>query len=137
MVVVTPGVARNPPARLAVLGQKLDVDRSGQVCVVVEGADDHAANTRTSALRAAPPWVGQILHLASESACKPLFRVLQLGEFPSGYHAAKVKTQLLGAGFHPHGIGHGSHPSDSAAPWAALRAAKARQREWNRRETKA
>src|SRR5690349_6254435 len=101
-----------------------DVGRSGQACVVVECADDHAANARESTFRAAAARVAQIFHLTCESTRQPLFGVLQFRELPCRDNAAKIKTQLPGVGFHPHGVRPGSHLSDSLAPYAIWRAGK-------------
>src|SRR6267154_150099 len=86
-----------------------DVGRFGQACVVVQRADDYAANARKRSVGCASTRIREIFHLPGESAREPLFRMFEFREFVSRHHAAEIEAQLLGSGFHPYGVRPSSH----------------------------
>jgi len=108
MVVVAPGIARNPSSRRftglsgAFCGVRL-------VCVVAEGNNNQAAQALQRELWVGAARVVEILHLAGVSAAQPFLQVRESGELLGNGDAAKIESNGSRTVANPLSFFGGSH----------------------------
>jgi len=112
VIVVSPGVTRNPAARLVASSPDLrdyGLIREGLSCVVVERADNDTPGLGEHASGIGALRIVQIAHLARVAARQPLVAMREFLPVLRRRHAAKIEAQRFGFGDNPVGVGLRSH----------------------------
>src|SRR2546429_496572 len=115
MIVVAPGVTRNPAPRVMLLASGFSVQGKWVIGVVVEQANDNALYSRHSPARIFTARVEKIVHFSGVTAFEPVLGVFELREFFRADHAAQVESDPLRLLCNPNGVRRLIHPRDCAA----------------------
>src|SRR5438445_13555136 len=80
VVVIAPGVTRNPAARLPACSLSRSFGRNGIGCVVVESADNDASSVCKHPRNARATRIMQVLHETAVAALEPLPQMPGIGQ---------------------------------------------------------
>src|SRR5437667_9884213 len=95
MIVVAPGVTRNPAPRVMLLASGFSVPGKWVIGAVVEQANDNALYSRHSPARIFTARAEKIVHFSGLTALQPVLAVFELRDFFRADHAAPVDSEPL------------------------------------------
>jgi len=124
VIVISPSVARDPSLPFILLEGGFCVGGKRMPGIVVQQANDNAADPGHSRARIFATGIEKVFHFARITARKPIRSVFQLGKFFRAHYAAQVETGTLCLLDNPSRVCSFLHPEDCAPARSRMRASE-------------